>query len=104
MKKLIALLLALVLVVGLVACGSADSGSNPDAAYTIGVCQLVQHEALDAATQGFVDALTEAVEAVAVRRSFAIVAGTQVIIPHEKLAVSSLSLRFLATPSSLTAV
>lgn len=30
-----------------------------DAAYTIGICQLVQHEALDAATQGFMDALTE---------------------------------------------
>ncbi|MBO5055368.1 MAG: ABC transporter substrate-binding protein [Lachnospiraceae bacterium] len=29
------------------------------AAYTIGICQLVQHEALDAATQGFMDALTE---------------------------------------------
>ena len=28
--------------------------------YTIGICQLVQHPALDAATQGFKDALTEA--------------------------------------------
>jgi putative ABC transport system substrate-binding protein len=27
--------------------------------YTIGICQLVQHDALDAATQGFKDALTE---------------------------------------------
>ena len=27
--------------------------------YTIGICQLVQHDALDAATQGFQDALTE---------------------------------------------
>lgn len=26
--------------------------------FTVGVCQLVQHDALDAATQGFVDALT----------------------------------------------
>ena len=34
----------------------AESGKT----YTVGVCQLVQHEALDAATQGFVDALTEA--------------------------------------------
>ena len=30
-----------------------------DASYLIGICQLVQHEALDAATQGFQDALTE---------------------------------------------
>ena len=27
--------------------------------YTIGICQLVQHDALDAATQGFKDALIE---------------------------------------------
>ena len=27
--------------------------------YTVGICQLVQHEALDAATQGFMDALSE---------------------------------------------
>lgn len=30
-----------------------------EATYKVGVCQLVQHEALDAATQGFQDALTE---------------------------------------------
>lgn len=30
-----------------------------DASYTVGVCQLVQHDALDAATQGFIDTLTE---------------------------------------------
>lgn len=28
--------------------------------YTVGICQLVQHEALDAATKGFKDAVTEA--------------------------------------------
>ncbi|MFR8549140.1 MAG: ABC transporter substrate binding protein, partial [Lachnospiraceae bacterium] len=27
--------------------------------YTVGICQLVQHEALDAATQGFKDVLSE---------------------------------------------
>lgn len=31
-----------------------------DKVYTVGICQLVQHPALDAATQGFMDALTEA--------------------------------------------
>ena len=30
-----------------------------DKVYNIGICQLVQHEALDAATQGFKDAITE---------------------------------------------
>lgn len=49
MKKLVTLVLALVLVAA-VACASAVE---------IGICQLVQHPALDAATQGFRDALTE---------------------------------------------
>ena len=35
--------------------GSAASGES----YTVGICQLVEHEALDAATQGFQDALTD---------------------------------------------
>ena len=30
-----------------------------EATYKVGICQLIQHEALDAATQGFQDALTE---------------------------------------------
>jgi len=32
----------------------------PAETYTVGICQLVQHDALDAATQGFKDALVEA--------------------------------------------
>ena len=61
MKKFIALTMAVLMMVGLVACGSADSGSsNPGAAYNIGVCQLVQHVALDDASQGFMDALNAA--------------------------------------------
>lgn len=34
-------------------------GKNGKKVYTVGICQLVQHEALDAATQGFQDALVE---------------------------------------------
>ena len=63
MKKMIALMMAALMMLTLVACGSADSGAannNADAAYSIGVCQLVQHEALDAATQGFIDTLNAA--------------------------------------------
>jgi putative ABC transport system substrate-binding protein len=50
------------------ACGSSSSTASTAAStatasasgsYTIGICQLVQHVALDAATQGFKDALTE---------------------------------------------
>ena len=63
-KKLTALLLALALCVSLAACGSTttndDNNSSADAQYVVGICQLVQHSALDAATQGFKDTLTEA--------------------------------------------
>ena len=39
---------------------AADTtAADGDASYLIGICQLVQHPALDAATQGFKDALTE---------------------------------------------
>ena len=48
MKKIIAILMAVLMCLSMTA--MAES-------YTVGVCQLVQHEALDAATQGFADAL-----------------------------------------------
>lgn len=72
MKKVLVILLALAMVLSLAACGSAPAetpaAEEPTAApaaaegevYTVGICQLVQHVALDAATQGFKDALTEA--------------------------------------------
>lgn len=52
MKKV---LLILLLLVGLVGCSSG----NEDGKFTVGVIQLVQHEALDNATKGFVDVLKE---------------------------------------------
>lgn len=82
MKKILALLMSIAMVGGLVACGNAGTqetatetteaateeaatadttdAAADDTTYTIGICQLVQHEALDAATEGFKDALTEA--------------------------------------------
>ncbi|WP_277934796.1 ABC transporter substrate-binding protein [Parablautia intestinalis] len=39
--------------------GDESDASADGETYTVGICQLVQHEALDAATQGFKDALTE---------------------------------------------
>lgn len=96
MKKIFALMLALVMVLALAACGStsqetaeaapaAAEEAAPAAAveeaapaedvaaeepaaeepaaegqvFHIGICQLVEHVALDAASQGFMDALTE---------------------------------------------
>ena len=38
----------------------AGSAVADGQSYTVGICQLVEHAALDAATQGFEDALTEA--------------------------------------------
>ena len=81
MKKLAALLLAATMCVSVTACGSstkedtsaadnttaedtaeeesASDSAASDKVFNIGICQLVQHEALDAATKGFEDALVE---------------------------------------------
>ena len=56
MKRTIALILGLILCLSLVACGDKTEES---AGFTVGICQLMKHDALDAATQGFKDALTE---------------------------------------------
>lgn len=56
LKLLAALLAALAMLLSLVGCGGAQSKEK---VYTVGVCQLVQHEALDAATKGFTDVLKE---------------------------------------------
>ena len=67
MKKFLSLSVAAVLALSMTACGSkagdtqnadATEKSSSNAKYTVGICQLVQHAALDAATQGFEDALT----------------------------------------------
>lgn len=55
MKKILALLMTSLMAVSLCACGD----KKKDDVYTVGICQLVQHDALDAATKGFKDALIE---------------------------------------------
>ena len=87
MKKALALALAALLLVSMAACTGtapaattaattaaaaettaaaeteateASAETESGKTYTVGICQLVQHPALDAATQGFKDALTEA--------------------------------------------
>lgn len=68
-KKLLALVLAAAMTLSLASCGGSktetpstgsDNSSAEGATYKVGICQLVQHPALDAATQGFIDALNEA--------------------------------------------
>ena len=56
MKKILALVCALCLLFALAACGQSAAPAA-EKSFTVGVCQLVQHPALDAATQGFVDTL-----------------------------------------------
>ncbi|MCR4588225.1 MAG: ABC transporter substrate-binding protein [Lachnospiraceae bacterium] len=77
-KRFLALTMAALMVASLTGCGStagdastaettaaaaAETTAAADASektYTVGICQFVQHVALDAATKGFKDALTEA--------------------------------------------
>ena len=75
-KKLLSVVLTAVMAATvLTGCGSTDNGTASTTAgsaaqteavastdgkvYNIGICQLVEHEALDAATQGFQDALKD---------------------------------------------
>ena len=57
-KAIISVLLVAVIVV---ACFTActNNANNGEKVYKVGICQLTQHEALDAATKGFRNALTE---------------------------------------------
>ena len=66
LKKTIAAVSVAAMAISMCACGnSAPAASSTAAAssaaagktYTVGICQLVQHEALDAATEGFKEAL-----------------------------------------------
>ena len=63
MKKLLSVMIALVMILAFASCEGKKADPKENAAektFTIGICQLVQHEALDAATQGFIDAVTKA--------------------------------------------
>ena len=59
MKKMISMLLAVTMLLSVcfafAGCNSSD--------YTVGICQLMVHDSLDQATQGFIDALTAEMEA-----------------------------------------
>ena len=58
-KKATALIAVSMLAANLLAGFSIAAEEDSDETYLIGICQLVQHEALDAATKGFKDVLTE---------------------------------------------
>ena len=61
MKKVLAIILTLAMcaltLVAFTACGESSSED-----FTVGICQLMKHDSLDAATQGFVDTLKAELE------------------------------------------
>ena len=58
--KLAALGVAAIMSFGILAgCGSDSAKNSKDKKYSIGVVQLVEHNALDQANKGFIDALKE---------------------------------------------
>ena len=63
MKKLLALLLAGAMALSMVACGGSepapDEGGETAEILKIGILQLIEHNALDAAREGFVQALAD---------------------------------------------
>ncbi len=70
LKKIMAVLMAASVAVSLSACGGSSSSGSSDSSsdsassdsgkvYKIGICQQLEHEALDQATQGFEDACEE---------------------------------------------
>lgn len=59
MKKVVSLMLALVLCLGSCFALTSCTSNKSDEKYQIGICQLVEHVALDAATDGFMQAIID---------------------------------------------
>ena len=60
MKKCMKMIASMmVLTMAMTGCGGSGDSGAADAAYTVGIVQQLEHPALDAATQGFKDKLTE---------------------------------------------
>ncbi len=59
MKKKLAVCLSAVLAITTLAGSTVFASTTETKSYKIGICQLVQHDALDAATEGFMDAVKD---------------------------------------------
>ncbi len=59
LKKCLAALTASLTLLSLAACGSGEPQNPDEKVFTVGVCQLAEHPALDEATRGFQEALSE---------------------------------------------
>lgn len=60
MKKIVSLIMVAVLAIG--ACFALSSCGEDNSAFVVGICQTMEHESLDKATQGFIDTLTAELE------------------------------------------
>ena len=60
MKKIVSMVMVIAMLCA-VCCGFTGCGGSDDT-FTVGICQLMVHESLDQATQGFIDALTSEME------------------------------------------
>lgn len=65
-KRMTAILMTMALTASMTACGGSESGNSDtkakvdsDKTYQIGICQMMEHAALDEATKGFQDACKE---------------------------------------------
>ena len=59
MKKFLSLILVLIICIS---CCLSITSCGEKADFTVGICQLMEHDSLDAATKGFIDALTAEIE------------------------------------------
>ena len=60
MKKIVSLVMVAVIAIG--ACFALSSCGEDNTAFVVGICQTMEHESLDKATQGFIDTLTAELE------------------------------------------
>ena len=60
MKKIVSLVMVIAMLAAM-CCAFTGCGGSDDT-YTVGICQLMVHDSLDQATQGFIDALTSEME------------------------------------------
>lgn len=69
-KRLLALVLSVLMLATVFVGCAADSADDSTEKLSIGICQLLEHDALDAATQGFKDAIVAALGEDAVEFNF----------------------------------
>ncbi|GEM05767.1 hypothetical protein HMI01_27550 [Halolactibacillus miurensis] len=111
MKKWLGIMMVLIIAISLTACGSteeeanADSEQETDKTYTIGASQFVEHPSLDAAFEGFKQALSDKGLDVEYDFQSAQADQTNALTIAQSFSSDQVDLIFAnATPSALTAL